>query len=87
MPQIIVTAGDATDLTDGKVTLRERINASDFDSDRFATNLVERLGWAVGDAAEVEAVSDAPAPEAEEDSAFDDGEAQPTKAPWELVNA
>ncbi|HLY49556.1 MAG TPA: hypothetical protein VKR21_10200 [Solirubrobacteraceae bacterium] len=54
MPQIIVTAEDAGDLTEGTVMLRERINASDFESDRFAANLVERLGWAVTDAAELE---------------------------------
>ncbi len=54
MPQIIVTAGDRADLTDGTLTLRERINASDFESDRFAANLLERLRWAVGDANEVE---------------------------------
>jgi hypothetical protein len=53
MPQIIVTAGDAANL-DGAVTLRERINTSDFESARFTANLVERLGWAVSDAAEVE---------------------------------
>ena len=32
------------------VTLRERVNVSDFESERFAANLVERLGWAVNDA-------------------------------------
>ncbi|MBV8430390.1 MAG: hypothetical protein JO244_04465 [Solirubrobacterales bacterium] len=53
MPQIIVRAGDAADL-DGTVTLRERISISDFESERFTANLVERLGWAVNDAAEVE---------------------------------
>ena len=51
MPQIIVTADGMDDVA---VTLRERINVDDFDSDRFAANLVERLGWAVLDAAEVE---------------------------------
>lgn len=50
MPQIIVKA----DHGDGSVTLRERINVADFESDRFAANLVERLGWAVVDAVEVE---------------------------------
>jgi hypothetical protein len=50
MPQIIVTAGDG----ERSVTLRERVSASDFESDRFAVNLVERLGWAVDDATEVE---------------------------------
>jgi hypothetical protein len=53
MPQIIVTAGDSDDL-EGRVTLRERINTSDFESERFAVNLLERLGWAVSDAAEAE---------------------------------
>ncbi len=51
MPQIIVTAGDARDPMEGAVMLCERINVSDFDSDRFAQNLIERLGWAVTDAA------------------------------------
>jgi hypothetical protein len=63
MPQIIVTAGDSGEL-EGEVTLRERINASDFESERFTVNLVERLGWAVDDAAEAErhrpATQDAP---------------------------
>ena len=53
MPQIIVRAGDAADL-DGTVTLRERISISDFESERFTANLVERLGWAVNDAVEAE---------------------------------
>jgi hypothetical protein len=54
MPQIIVTAGNAAHEDEQSVTLRERVNASDFESERFATNLVERLGWAVDDAAEAE---------------------------------
>lgn len=53
MPQIIVTAGDAAQL-EGTVLLRERINTSDFESDRFTANLLERIGWAVSDAAEAE---------------------------------
>lgn len=48
MPQIIVTAG--TDRSGGAVMLRERISSSDFESETFATRLVERLGWAVADA-------------------------------------
>jgi hypothetical protein len=32
----------------------ERVNVSDFESAHFQTQLVERLGWAVGDAAAVE---------------------------------
>jgi len=58
MPQIIVTS-DHTDREEGSVMLRERINVTDFESERFAANLVERLGWAVLDASEVE--HDAPA--------------------------
>lgn len=53
MPQIIVTAG-TTPERQGIITLRERVNASDFESECFAANLVERLGWAVLDAVEVE---------------------------------
>ncbi len=50
MPQIIVTTGAARDPREGEVVLRERVNASDFESQRFAVNLIERLGWAVDDA-------------------------------------
>ncbi len=55
MPQIIVmaTAGEERE-EEAAVMLRERINASDFESERFAANLVERLGWAVLDATEAE---------------------------------
>jgi hypothetical protein len=34
--------------------LRERVDVADFESDHFAAQLVERLGWAVSDAHEVE---------------------------------
>ena len=34
--------------------LRERVNVEDFESDRFAANLIERLGWAVVDATEAD---------------------------------
>jgi hypothetical protein len=54
MPQIIVTADKATDRADTSVMLRERVNVSDFESDHFAAQLVERVGWAVSDAHEVE---------------------------------
>jgi hypothetical protein len=53
MPQIIVTA-DQGKQDDTAVLLRERVNIDDFDSDHFAAQLVERLGWAVSDAAQVE---------------------------------
>ncbi len=54
MPQIIVTADETDNDGDGAVMLRERVNVTDFESDHFAAQLVERLGWAVSDAAEVE---------------------------------
>ena len=54
MPHIVVTANQSSDRGDGTVTLRERVNVADFESDHFAAQLVERLGWAVSDADEVE---------------------------------
>jgi hypothetical protein len=60
MPQILVTAGPTDQHGGGTVMLRERVNAADFESERFAANLVERLGWAVRDATEAE--QDHPSP-------------------------
>ena len=54
MPQIIVTADKTDDRGEGAIMLRERVNVTDFESDHFAAQLVERLGWAVSDADEVE---------------------------------
>lgn len=54
MPQIIVTADRTADRDEGAVLLKERVNVADFESDHFAAQLVERLGWAVSDASEVE---------------------------------
>ncbi len=54
MPQIIVMADKETDRADAPVMMRERVNVSDFESDHFAAALVERVGWAVSDAHEVE---------------------------------
>jgi hypothetical protein len=54
MPQIIVTADRRADRGDGAVVLSERITVNDFESDHFIVHLLERLGWAVGDAHEVE---------------------------------
>lgn len=54
MPQIIVRADRPDDREGGSVMLRERINVADFESERFAVNLVERIGWAVSDAADAE---------------------------------
>ena len=54
MPQIIVTADRDSGRSESAVMLRERINVADFESDHFAAQLVERLGWAVSDAHEAE---------------------------------
>jgi uncharacterized protein YndB with AHSA1/START domain len=54
MPHIIVTADRATDGGDSAVMLRERVNLTDFESNHFASQLVERLGWAVADATQAE---------------------------------
>jgi hypothetical protein len=50
MPQIIVMA----DHEDAPILHKERVNVADFESQHFAAQLVERLGWAVGDADELE---------------------------------
>jgi hypothetical protein len=62
MAQIIVTA----DGGEGTVTWRERINASDLESQHFARHLVERIGWAVNDAHEVEQDADRRPPSTED---------------------
>jgi hypothetical protein len=54
MPQIIVAADRGAAFGEGAVTFRERVNVSDFESEHFAAQLLERLGWAVGDADVVE---------------------------------
>jgi hypothetical protein len=63
VPHITVTANRSSDRGNGPVMLRERVSVTDFESDHFAAQLVERLGWAVSDADEVE--SQAPADEAD----------------------
>jgi hypothetical protein len=60
MPHIIVTADEG----EGAVMLRERVNVADFESRHFATQLVERLGWAVEDADQVEREVDTAEPAA-----------------------
>lgn len=54
MPQIIVTAEAAGGVDRATMTLRERVSAADFESERFLANLIERLGWAVEDATAAE---------------------------------
>lgn len=54
MPRIIVTADRPTVGGDRPIMLAERVSVSDFESEHFQAQLVERLGWAVGDADAVE---------------------------------
>ena len=53
MPRIIVTA-DPTEEHEGAVMLQERIAVEDLRSQHFSTQLVERVGWAVEDAHQLE---------------------------------
>jgi hypothetical protein len=52
MPQIIVIADVPSTEGETPVMFQERVNVTDFESDHFSAQLVERLGWAVGDADE-----------------------------------
>jgi hypothetical protein len=57
MPQIIVVADPCSDQAeryDNPVMFTERVTVQDFESQHFQSQLVERLGWAVGDADAVE---------------------------------
>lgn len=54
MPQIIVTAKPSDQQDEEAVMLRERVTVADFESQHFADQLVERIGWAVSDADDVE---------------------------------
>jgi hypothetical protein len=53
MPRIIVTS-DPTTERPGVVTLDERVASTDLQSEHHAVQLVERVGWAVHDADDVE---------------------------------
>ena len=53
MPQILVVA-DTRENFDDAVVYRERISLTDLDSDHFSGQLVERVGWAMLDAEELE---------------------------------
>ena len=50
MPQILVTADNPRADGEPIVMFIERVSVRDFESDHFQAQLVERLGWAVGDA-------------------------------------
>ena len=53
MPQILVVA-DAPQEDTSTVVYRERISTTDLESDHFSGQLVERVGWAVVDADQLE---------------------------------
>jgi hypothetical protein len=53
MPQILVVT-DTQEETASTVVYRERIALADLESDHFSGQLVERVGWAVLDADELE---------------------------------
>jgi hypothetical protein len=53
MAQILVVT-DSKD-RDGDVVYRERISRADLESGHFSEQLVERIGWALGDASTLEA--------------------------------
>lgn len=53
MPQILVVT-DSKD-RDGSVVYRERVSRADLESPHFSGQLVERIGWALGDASTLEA--------------------------------
>ncbi len=53
MPQILVVT-DAPREDASQVVYRERIATTDLESDHFSGQLVERVGWAVRDANELE---------------------------------
>ena len=53
MPQILVVT-DSAEQDQSKVVYRERVLSSDLESDHFSGQLVERVGWAVRDANDLE---------------------------------
>lgn len=53
MPQILVVA-DTPEEAPSTVVYRERIALTDLESEHFSGQLVERVGWAVLDADELE---------------------------------
>ena len=53
IPSVIVIATPGEPEEDA-MTLSERVTADELDSEHFASQLIERLRWAVGDAHQVE---------------------------------
>jgi hypothetical protein len=60
MPQILVVTDTAEQA--GTVVYRERVLSSDLESAHFSGQLVERVGWAVRDANELEGKAQAAEP-------------------------
>jgi hypothetical protein len=60
MPQILIVTDSPQ--AAGTVVYRERIVSTDLESDHFSGQLVERVGWAVQDASEVEHRAEVRAP-------------------------
>jgi len=54
MPQILVVTELENKDTASTVVYRERVSPSDLESNHFSGQLVERVGWAVLDADELE---------------------------------
>jgi hypothetical protein len=52
MPQILVVTDSSEN--PGEIVYRERVARSSLESEHFAGQLLERVGWAVGDADELE---------------------------------
>jgi len=61
VPRILVIT-DESDQHETAVVLQERVLPSDLESDHFSAQLVERVGWALVDADQIEHLP--PAPEA-----------------------
>ncbi|HEY8082550.1 MAG TPA: hypothetical protein VIE64_03195 [Solirubrobacterales bacterium] len=59
MPQILVVTNSSEEDA-RQVVYRERIALSDLESDHFSGQLVERVGWAVLDADQLERKDDPP---------------------------
>lgn len=53
MPQLLIST-DRRGEAAGTVVYRERVSLSDLESDHFSHQLVERVGWALHDADELE---------------------------------
>jgi hypothetical protein len=58
MPQILVVADKPHDSNDA-IVYRERVAPTDLESDHFSGQLIERVGWAVLDADQLEHTNEA----------------------------